>query len=37
VGSAVEWPEKIADWLPADTWQLELGIAPDERHTLKLR
>jgi tRNA threonylcarbamoyladenosine biosynthesis protein TsaE len=33
---AVEWPEKIADWLPAETWQLELGIAPDESHTLRL-
>jgi tRNA threonylcarbamoyladenosine biosynthesis protein TsaE len=34
---AVEWPEKIADWLPAGTLHLELGILPDERHTLKLR
>jgi tRNA threonylcarbamoyladenosine biosynthesis protein TsaE len=34
---AVEWPEKIADWLPANTWHIELGIAPDERHTLQLR
>src|SRR5688572_30693272 len=34
---AVEWPEKIADWLPPGTLHLELGIAPDERHTLKLR
>lgn len=34
---AVEWPEKIADWLPADTMHLELGILPDERHTLQLR
>lgn len=34
---AVEWPEKIADWLPPDTLHLELGIAPDERHTLRLR
>ncbi|WP_414659962.1 tRNA (adenosine(37)-N6)-threonylcarbamoyltransferase complex ATPase subunit type 1 TsaE [Horticoccus sp. 23ND18S-11] len=33
---AVEWPEKIAGWLPATTLHLELGIAPDERHTLKL-
>jgi tRNA threonylcarbamoyladenosine biosynthesis protein TsaE len=33
----VEWPEKIADWLPAGTMHLELGIAPDERHTLRLR
>ncbi|MGH7944083.1 MAG: tRNA (adenosine(37)-N6)-threonylcarbamoyltransferase complex ATPase subunit type 1 TsaE [Opitutaceae bacterium] len=34
---AVEWPEKIADWLPAGTLHLELGIMPDERHTLRLR
>jgi tRNA threonylcarbamoyladenosine biosynthesis protein TsaE len=34
---AVEWPEKIADWLPAATWHLELGILPDERHTLRLK
>ena len=34
---AVEWPEKIAAWLPADTLHLDLGIAPDERHTLRLR
>jgi tRNA threonylcarbamoyladenosine biosynthesis protein TsaE len=33
---AVEWPEKIATWLPADTLHLDLGIAPDERHTLRL-
>jgi tRNA threonylcarbamoyladenosine biosynthesis protein TsaE len=33
---AVEWPGKIADWLPPGTLHLELGIAPDERHTLKL-
>lgn len=34
---AVEWPENIAAWLPADTLHLDLGIAPDKRHTLKLR
>lgn len=34
---AVEWPEKIADWLPPSTLHLELGITPDERHTLRLR
>ena len=34
---AVEWPEKIADWLPPGTLHLELGIARDERHTLRLR
>ncbi len=34
---AVEWPEKISDWLPADALHLVLGITPDERHTIKLR
>jgi tRNA threonylcarbamoyladenosine biosynthesis protein TsaE len=34
---AVEWPERIADWLPTGTLHLELGIASDERHTLRLR
>lgn len=34
---AVEWPEKIADWLPAFTLHLELGITADERHTIRLR
>lgn len=34
---AVEWPEKIADWLPAGTMHLDLGITADEEHTVKLR
>jgi len=34
---AVEWPEKIADWLAPDAVHLELGIAADERHTVRLR
>lgn len=34
---AVEWPDRIAEWLPADTWHLELGITAGERHTLRLR
>lgn len=33
---AVEWPEKIAGWLPASALNLTLGIAPDEKHTLRL-
>ncbi len=33
---AVEWPEKLAAWLPADAWRLELGIAADDRHTIRL-
>ncbi len=34
---AVEWPEKIADWLPPDTLHLELGIARARHHTVRLR
>jgi len=34
---AVEWPERIASWLPVDAWQLDLGITPEERHTVRLR
>jgi tRNA threonylcarbamoyladenosine biosynthesis protein TsaE len=33
---AIEWPEKIAGWLPPDAWHLTLGITSDEKHTLKL-
>jgi tRNA threonylcarbamoyladenosine biosynthesis protein TsaE len=33
---AVEWPEKIASWIPKDALHLTLGIASDDRHTLKL-
>lgn len=34
---AVEWPEKIADWLPAQALHLELAIGADETHSLRLR
>ena len=34
---AVEWPDNIAAWLPPGTLHIDLGIAKDERHTLKLR
>ncbi len=34
---AVEWPERVAAWLPAGTLHLDLGIAGGERHTLRLR
>src|SRR3954469_20735098 len=33
---AVEWPEKIADWLPPNALHLHLGISADERHTIRL-
>jgi tRNA threonylcarbamoyladenosine biosynthesis protein TsaE len=34
---AVEWPEKVAGWLPPEAWHLELAIAADGRHTIRLR
>jgi len=34
---AVEWPEKVAGWLPPDTWHLDLAIARDGSHTIRLR
>jgi tRNA threonylcarbamoyladenosine biosynthesis protein TsaE len=34
---AVEWPEKIAEWIPANALHLDLGITADERHTIRLR
>lgn len=34
---AVEWPEKIAAWLPAEAWLLDLGITADGRHTVRLK
>ena len=34
---AVEWPEKIAAWIPKDALHLDLGITAEERHTVRLR
>ena len=34
---AVEWPDKIAEWLPIGTLHLELGITTEEHHSIKLR
>jgi len=34
---AVEWPEKISGWIPLNALHLDLGITPDERHTVRLR
>lgn len=33
---AVEWPEKIAGWLPANTQHLTLSIVEGDRHQLRL-
>jgi len=34
---AVEWPEKVAGWLREDAWHLDLAIAADGRHQIRLR
>lgn len=34
---AVEWPEKIAAWIPPDALHLDLGIDSETRHTIRLR
>lgn len=33
---AIEWPERVAAWLPAHTWHLHLGIHADQTHHLRL-
>ncbi len=35
--AAIEWPERIPEWLPEDAWHLDLGITADEAHTVRLR
>lgn len=34
---AVEWPDHVADWLPSESWHLDLSIREPGRHHLKLR
>jgi tRNA threonylcarbamoyladenosine biosynthesis protein TsaE len=34
---AVEWPEKISAWIPANALHLDLGITPKHYHTIQLR
>lgn len=34
--AAIEWPERIADWLPPQTWHLTLGITAEQNHTVRL-
>jgi tRNA threonylcarbamoyladenosine biosynthesis protein TsaE len=34
---AIEWPEKIAAWLPPGAWHLDLAIAEGPSHTVRLR
>jgi tRNA threonylcarbamoyladenosine biosynthesis protein TsaE len=34
---AIEWPDRVPGWIPADAHHLELGILADNRHTVRLR
>ncbi len=34
---AVEWPERVADWVPAEAWHIELQIEGPQRHRMRLR
>jgi len=34
---AVEWPERVAGWLPPGTLHFDLGITAGEQHTIRLR
>jgi tRNA threonylcarbamoyladenosine biosynthesis protein TsaE len=34
---AVEWPSKVADWLPPHACHLDLTHTPDQRHLIRLR
>ena len=34
---AIEWPDNIAAWLPPDALHLDLAIAPNETHRVRLR
>lgn len=34
---AVEWPDRIGEWLPRDALHFELRIVAGERHTIRLR
>ena len=33
---AIEWPEKIAAWVPKDAWHFTLGIADGRKHFVRL-
>lgn len=34
---AIEWPERITEELPDDTWHLYLSIDSDEKHCIRLK
>ena len=34
---AVEWPERVPEWIARDAWHLDLDIGADGRHSIRLR
>lgn len=34
---AIEWPEKVPGWVPAEAWHLDMDIESDGRHSIRLR
>lgn len=34
---AIEWPDRIPSWVPDDAWHLDLEVAADGRHRVRLR
>ena len=34
---AIEWPERVAAWIPPEARHLDLAIAADGRHSIRLR
>jgi tRNA threonylcarbamoyladenosine biosynthesis protein TsaE len=34
---AVEWPDRVPGWIPADAWHLDLDIRADGSHSIRLR
>jgi tRNA threonylcarbamoyladenosine biosynthesis protein TsaE len=34
---AVEWPDRVPGWIPADARHLDFGIEADGRHSIRLR
>ncbi len=34
---AIEWPERIAGWIPTSAWHFDLAICPDQTHRVQLR
>jgi tRNA threonylcarbamoyladenosine biosynthesis protein TsaE len=34
---AVEWPDRVPGWIPADAWHLDLDVLADGTHSVRLR